>query len=290
MPTAMTRQPDAPVVVAVAEDDVHRPRPDEQQPERHGAGEGGDGQDGDADRAGEGLVALGGLQPAEVGQQRGLDRLEELQRRARDEQRVEDDAGQRASVAVALTVSTDALSSACSASWIAGHRQREAGARAQRQRALVDRGRRVGRGVPHDRPRHDQQRGQRRGEDAQRDGGLPVGEARPRPRPGSRSATPTRRARGRRRARTTGARRGSRGRSSWPRRRASRRRGPSTASPSVEGVLDRALAARARRRGRRPRSRAWIEQRRCAAGAGRDGRARGGRRSCATAAARPAGR
>ena len=48
----------------------------------------------DADRAREGLVALGGLQPAEVGQQRGLDRLEELQRRARDEQRVEDDAGQ----------------------------------------------------------------------------------------------------------------------------------------------------------------------------------------------------
>ena len=126
-----------------------------------------------------------------------------------------------------------ALSSVCSASWIAGHRQREAGARAQRQRALVDRppARRPAR-VAHDRPRHDEQRGQRRGEDAQRDRRLPAGEARPRRRPGSRSARPTRRARARRRGRTTGGRRGSRGRSSSRRRPASRRRRSSTASPS----------------------------------------------------------
>ena len=45
-------------------------------------------------------------------------------------------------VAVALTVSTDALSSACSASWIAATESGEAGAGAQRQRALVDVGRR----------------------------------------------------------------------------------------------------------------------------------------------------
>ena len=75
--------------------------------------------------------------------------------------------------------------------------------------------------------------------DAQRDRRLPAGEARRRPRPGSRSARPTRTARARRRGRTTGGRRGSRGRSSWPRRRASRRRRSSTASSTVEGVLDR---------------------------------------------------
>ena len=41
------------------------------------------------------VAALRGLQPGEVGEQRALDGLEELQRRARDQQRVEDVAGHR---------------------------------------------------------------------------------------------------------------------------------------------------------------------------------------------------
>ncbi len=49
-----------------------------------------------ADRAREGGVAFLGLEAREVWQQRGLDRLEELQRRARDQHDVEDDPGERA--------------------------------------------------------------------------------------------------------------------------------------------------------------------------------------------------
>ena len=135
----------------------------------------------------------------------------------------------RAVVAVALTVSTDALSSACSASWIAATESGEAGARAQRERALVGDGRRVGRrsGGRSPTARRAARPAAPRGCPARRPTARWRG--RPRPRPGSRSATPTRRARGRRRARTTGGRPGSRGRSSWRRRRASRRRRSSTA-------------------------------------------------------------
>jgi hypothetical protein len=52
-----------------------------------------------ADRALELVAAVGGVQPGEVGEQRALDRLEELQRRARDQQHVEHEAAPRASVA-----------------------------------------------------------------------------------------------------------------------------------------------------------------------------------------------
>ena len=41
------------------------------------------------------VAALRGLEAGEVGEQRALDGLEELQRRARDQQRVEDVAGDR---------------------------------------------------------------------------------------------------------------------------------------------------------------------------------------------------
>ena len=139
----------------------------------------------------------------------------------------------RAVVAVALTVSTDALSSACSASWIAATDSGEAGAGAQR----AARARRPTAGASAAEWRDDRPRARRAARPTARRGcrARPPsarGEARPRRRPGSRSATPTRRARGRRRARTTGGRRGSRGRSSWRRRRASRRRRSSTASSS----------------------------------------------------------
>ena len=192
----------------------------------------------------------------------------------------------RAVVAVALTVSTAALSSVCSASWIAATESGEAGAGAQRQRALVGRRRGdVGGGVAHDRPRHDEQRGQRRGEDAQRDRRLPV--ARP-DRDGDREAEARHRLEqhepavepeplvaGQVAAGEVAGGVGERRADEDP---VQRRR--------VEGVLDRAVQ-RERDDEEGGREAGLDEQRRCAAGGGRDGRARAGRRSSATAAARP---
>ena len=95
MPTATSARPPAAVGERVVEQQVHRPRPERQQAERDGAGEAGDREHGHADRAAELVAARGRLQPREVGEQRALDRLEELQRRAGDQQRVEDEAGDR---------------------------------------------------------------------------------------------------------------------------------------------------------------------------------------------------
>ena len=149
-------------------------------------------------------------------------------------------------VAVALTVSTDGVEQRLLGELDRGHRRGEAGARAQRQRALVDRrpGASAG-GVPDDAPtaRRAATPAARRGCPARRP--TARGRGPPRRRPGSRSATPTRRARGRRRARTTGARRGSRGRSSSRRRPASRRRRSSTASPSRRRPRSGPCSARA---------------------------------------------
>ena len=70
--------------------------------ERDGEREAGDRQHRDADRAAKLVAARRRLEAGEVRQQRGLDRLEELQRRARDQQDVEHDAGQRGIGAVRL--------------------------------------------------------------------------------------------------------------------------------------------------------------------------------------------
>ena len=227
--------------------------------------------------------------PAEVGQQRGLDRLEELQRGARDEQRVEDDAGEgrrrrgadreHRGVEQRLLGELDRRD-----------REGEAGARAQRERALVGGRRRVvapsGARIAQ---RDDEQRGERRRQRCPAPRPTARWRGRPRPRPGSRSATPTRTARGRRRGRTTGGRRGSRGRSSWPRRPASRRRRPSTASSRSKASSIGPRSARATTR-KATREAGLDEQRDPQRVPAVMRRARGGRRSSATAAARPGGR
>ena len=86
------RQAPAAVARAVVEQDVHRPRPDREQPDRHRAREAGDRQHGDADRAPRGGAVRARLEPGEVGEERPLDGLEELQRRPRDQQDVEHEA------------------------------------------------------------------------------------------------------------------------------------------------------------------------------------------------------
>ena len=231
------------------------------------------------------------LEPREVGEQRGLDRLEELQRGARDEQRVEDDAGQdrarraphgqHGGVEQRLLGQLDP-----------GDRQREPGPRAQGQArgAALELGlRRAGRAavparVADEHGRHDEQGDERGGDDPQRDGGLPGRQAH---RDGDREAEARDRLEqheARRRARTSRGRRRSRGRSSSRRRRASRRRRSSTARGCRRGPRAGG-AARARRRGRRARSRPAARAGR-AAGAtwrpGRGGRAIVRERSCST--------
>ena len=93
MPSAIEREAPAAVGEVVVEEQVHRPRADQHEPERDGAREARDGEDRDADRAGELLAPRARLEAGEVGEQRALDRLEELQRGARDQQHVEDEAG-----------------------------------------------------------------------------------------------------------------------------------------------------------------------------------------------------
>ena len=177
--------------------------------------------------------------PARCGSSEVCIDLEELQRRAGDEQRVEDDAGQ-AVVAVTLTVSTAAFSSVCSASWIAATAQAKP-APARSVSAASAPARRL-------------ERAPRAGASAH---GTTSSEATGAARiPSATAVWPRREADGdghreaeaRDRleehepaveARTTGVRRGSRARSTTPRRRAWRRRGSSTAWPSLERVLDR---------------------------------------------------
>ena len=136
MPIAISGQAEAAVGVVVVEDVVQDERADREQAER-------------ARRPRRRAIAStvmriaranaararGRLEAREVGQQRGLDRLEELQRRARDQQHVEDDARQARprSALVAATVSTAAFSSVCSASWIPETDDREAAAAADRE-------------------------------------------------------------------------------------------------------------------------------------------------------------
>ncbi|TMK25559.1 MAG: hypothetical protein E6G62_04895 [Actinobacteria bacterium] len=89
-------QAGAVVGVMLAEQVRHHERPDRKQPERHGSREARDRQDRQANRAIERRMALGRVETGEVRQQRGLDRLEQLQGCAGDQQDIEDDAGERA--------------------------------------------------------------------------------------------------------------------------------------------------------------------------------------------------
>ena len=93
MPTRDEREAPAAVRRTVVEQHVHRPRADREQPERDGAREAGDREHRDPDRAPRLLAARARLEPREVGEERALDGLEELQRRARDQQHVEHEAG-----------------------------------------------------------------------------------------------------------------------------------------------------------------------------------------------------
>ena len=82
----------APVGVVLSEEMAHHVGTSREQRQRDGGGEGGDRQQRHADRAREGVVTRRRLQAGQVGQERGLDRLEELQRGARDQQHLEHDA------------------------------------------------------------------------------------------------------------------------------------------------------------------------------------------------------
>ena len=107
------------VAVVVVEEVMQHERPDREQADRDGEREGRDREHGHADRAGERGATLGDLEAGEMGKQRGLDRLEQLQRRACDQQHVEDDPWERRSGPLdAAIVSTAAFSSVCSASWM----------------------------------------------------------------------------------------------------------------------------------------------------------------------------
>ena len=164
MPDRDQRQPHPPVVGVQREQQVHRPRADRQQAQRQRAGEARDGQQRDADRPGEPLGALGRLQARQVGKQRGLHRLEQLQRRPGDQEGAEHDAGrpagrhqQHRGVEQRLLGELDRR-----------HRRGEVRALA-RAAALAER---LAARVARQRPGHDEQRRERRRDDPERDEGL----------------------------------------------------------------------------------------------------------------------
>jgi hypothetical protein len=171
------RQADAAIAVLVGEDEVHRPGPEHEHEERDRPREGGHRPQRHADRARERLGAVRRAQPGQVGQERGLHGLEELQRRAADEQRVEDDArqdgagggarGEDGSVDQRLLGQLDGR-----------HGDGEAGARPQgeRPRGVVAAGP-VRSDVASQGDRDHQEREQRRGGDTERDRRLAAGQA-----------------------------------------------------------------------------------------------------------------
>ena len=194
-------------------------------------------------------------------QQRGLDRLEQLQRRARDQQHVEDDARERARCARSRRRSAPrAFSSVCSESMMletqtakppprrsersscaaasctpsvpgpasaASASSTVIGPPARRRSAVLADLRRApsrARRAARERHGHDDQRDERRGGDAERDRRLPAARCPAPRRSRSRCARATPSARARRTGRSTGVRPASRARSSSPRRPACRRR------------------------------------------------------------------
>ena len=185
------REAEALVGVVVVEDVVEHERPDRQQPDRDGDREGDDCEHGQADRARERLTSLRDLQTGQVGEQRGLDRLEELQRCARDQQHVENDAGQLGSGAVRRGDRQHrGVQQRLLRQLDPRDRDREATPAADREiaehlldplrRGSLERGvgsrQRAGlaRRAARERRRHDHQRDERRSGDAERDRRLPV--------------------------------------------------------------------------------------------------------------------
>ena len=255
-----------------------------------------DRQHRDADRAPE-LVAPGGrLEPGEVRQQRALHGLEELQRRARDEQHAEDDAGELGIRRRALDRQHRGVEQRLLGDHHREDRGREARAAAQRQPALGlldggDVGRRVARAAQEE-PRHDEQRRERRRRPCR---------ARP---PSAPDAIPRTTASGKQTrddrleeheravelealvAGEEAAREVARGvrEHAGDEHPVQRRR-------AVEEVVLDQVAQRERERQERRRERALDQQRDAQVRRRRTpARARAGRRSCATAAARSAGR
>ena len=95
MPTETSTRPAALVVEVAAEEQVHQLRPGDEHHQRHAAREAGDRDQRDVHAAPERVALAARAQTREVGEDRGLDRLEELQRRAGDQQHVEGEAGER---------------------------------------------------------------------------------------------------------------------------------------------------------------------------------------------------
>ena len=270
------------------------------------------------------VVTGGGLEPGQVGQQRGLDRLEELQRCPRDQQHVEHDPGQRPLVGGRVDRQHAAVEERLLGEHDPRHPDREEASPAQRELVVGGRllhalgagagerrvglvgGHRPATGLAASAParvRAPPRRGSCRkaaGTTTSESSGaaampsatrvLAAGECRPPPRARSRSATATPSAPGRRTGRSAGGRPASPWRSSWRRRRACPRSAPRRAPRGAfEDVVDQ-LSCRQPDHEREQQREGGLDQRSArAAGAAR---ARGPcvRRSSARAAVPPAGR
>ena len=284
------REAPAAVGERVVEEDVHRPRAEHEQPERDRAREPGDRQHRDADRARELGGALARLQPGEVREQRALDRLEELQRRPRDQQHVEHEARHRCALRRPVDQQHAGVEQRLLGHHDRQHREREAPAAREPERLLV-RAPLTGRhGPARERPRHHDERHERRRRHAERDRRLALrdphrhrdreGQPRARLQEHEPAVEPEplvpRQPAAREVARRVGQHRDD--------------EDPVERRRAVEQVvLDRALAAPARPPGSRARSPPGSASA-CAAGGRPRSRAPAGRRSSATAAARSAGR
>ncbi|CAA9469545.1 MAG: hypothetical protein AVDCRST_MAG13-364 [uncultured Solirubrobacteraceae bacterium] len=155
---------------------VHDQRPEREQAQRHGGREARHGEQRHPDRAVERRPPLRRLQARQVGQQRRLHGLEELERDAGDEEGVEHDPRGRArrdeehrGVEQRLLGELDDRDGAREAPVIAragGHRGDLVGPAA------------AGSGPPAQRPRHHEEGRQGRRGDPERHGGLPAGQAR----------------------------------------------------------------------------------------------------------------
>ena len=110
-------------------------------------------------------------------QQRGLDGLEELQRRARDQQGVEHAPATAALDTASATITPAFEQRLLGRAGCPRPRTRSRAPRAHRHRGVGQRRGCVQAPVPGERQRHDDQRGERRREDAERDRRLPGGDA-----------------------------------------------------------------------------------------------------------------
>ena len=181
-------------------------------------------------------LRVAGLEAGEVGEQRALDRLEELQRRAGDQQRVEDEAGDGGVRRRRVRGQHGGVDERLLGEHDHQHRHRRSRPPPCRRRSPPP----AGSASAAEGERDDDQRDQRRRGHAERDRDL----ARREPdRDGQREQEPRRRLEEherRRRARSACARPATRARSTTPRRRRSRRRAPhhsASSPPNTPSVM-----------------------------------------------------